>query len=132
ILLFFDTFEQIAPVAASWLLDYFLEQLLDNNIVLVIAGRDTLERSVSDSPKRWLPYFDDGVIYTLRLETFSLAETNAYLMERGISDPGEIETIWQLSRGLPLFLSLLTTHPRAQIDPTGDVVANFLRWIPEA
>jgi tetratricopeptide (TPR) repeat protein len=29
-----------------------------------------------------------------------------------------------------LYLSLLTTNPRGKVDPTADVVANFLRWIP--
>jgi tetratricopeptide (TPR) repeat protein len=32
---------------------------------------------------------------------------------------------------LPLYLSLLTSNPHAEVDPNSDVVANFLRWIPE-
>jgi tetratricopeptide (TPR) repeat protein len=131
ILLFFDTFEQLAPAVVPWLLDYFLQQEIDSNIVLVIAGRDALESSVSDSPKRWLPYFDTGIIYSLRLEAFTQEETSTYLMERGISDPRKTETIWQLSHGLPLYLGLLTSQLHAQVDPTGNVVDNFLRWIPK-
>src|SRR5207248_7307247 len=54
-----------------------------------------------------------------------------YLAERAITDLDRIHTIWQLSRGLPLYLSLLTSNPLGKVDPTADVVANFLRWIPE-
>lgn len=34
-------------------------------------------------------------------------------------------------RGLPLYLGLLTSNPLGKLDPTKDVVVNFLRWIPE-
>ena len=36
-----------------------------------------------------------------------------------------------MSGGLPLYLALLTSNPLGRIDPTKDVVINFLRWIPE-
>ncbi len=131
IILFFDTFEQLAAEAAPWLLDYFLPADISTNIVLVIAGRDSVERSIPGDPKRWLPYHDSGVIYSINLDSFSEDETRAYLGERGITDPQRVAAIWQLSRGLPLYLSLLTFDPQEQVDPTANVVANFLRWIPE-
>jgi tetratricopeptide (TPR) repeat protein len=133
VILFFDTFEKLAAEVTPWLLDYFLEADLDisTNIVLVVAGRDAIERSVPGDPKRWLPYYDSSIISSVSLESFTEAETRAYLTERGITDPDRVESIWQLSKGLPLYLSLLTYNPQGKVDPTADVVANFLRWIPE-
>ena len=131
ILLFFDTFEQLAAEAAPWLLDYFLPAEISSNIVLVAAGRVPLDRSLPDDPKRWLPYHDSETIYYISLNSFSEAETRAYLARRDITDTIEVETIWHISRGLPLYLSLLTFNAQRSVDPTTDVVANFLRWIPE-
>ena len=131
VILFFDTFEQLAAIATPWLLDYFLQANISNNVVLVVAGRDPIERSTPAGPKRWLPYLDDQIIYSISLDSFTEIETRAYLAKRGITDSDRIATIWQLSGGLPLYLSLLTSNPRGEVDPTADVVANFLRWIPE-
>lgn len=131
VILCFDTFEQLAVACAPWLLDYLLETDVSNNVVLVIAGRDPLEHSTPDDPKRWLPYRDNNTIYSISLDSFTEEETQSYLTERGITDPEHIETIWQLSHGLPLYLGFLTSNPQGKVDPTANVVANFLRWIPE-
>ncbi len=131
VILFFDTFEQLAAVATPWLLDYFLQANISNNVVLVVAGRDPIERSTPAELKRWLPYLDDQIIYSISLDSFTEIETRAYLAMRGITDSDRIATIWQLSGGLPLYLGLLTSNPLGQVDPTKDVVVNFLRWIPE-
>jgi tetratricopeptide (TPR) repeat protein len=130
VLLFFDTFEQLGIEIAPWLLEYFLQANISSSVVLVIAGRDAIERSTPGDPKRWLPYLDDGTISALSLNSFTEEETRTYLMTRGIIEPTRIATIWQLSHGLPLYLGLLTSHPQAAVDPTKDVVVNFLRWIP--
>jgi hypothetical protein len=131
VILFFDTFEQLAAIAARWLLDYFLQANISNNVILVVAGRDPIERSTLEGPKSWLPYLDNQVIYSISLDSFTENETRAYLAMRGITDSDRIATIWQLSGGLPLYLGLLTSNPLGQVDPTKDVVVNFLRWIPE-
>ena len=131
VILFFDTFEQLAIEATPWLLDYFLQADIKSNVVLMIAGRDPIERSIPDETKRWLPYCDNETIYWIPLNSFTEDETRAYLIKREITSPEHIATIWQLSRGLPLYLSLLTSNPRGKVDPTADVVANFLRWIPK-
>jgi len=131
VILVFDTFEQLATEAAPWLLNYFLPADINASIVLMIAGRDPIERSISYDTKRWLPYIDNKTIYWIPLNTFTEDETRAYLIERNITDPERITTIWQLSQGLPLYLSLLTSNQRGKVDPGADVVANFLRWIPE-
>jgi len=131
VILFFDTFEQLAVEVAPWLLDHFLEANISNNVVLVIAGRDPIEHSTPDYPKHWLPYYDSSILCSISLNSFTEEETRNYLAERAVTDSDRIHTIWQLSRGLPLYLSLLTSNPLGKVDPTTDVVANFLRWIPE-
>jgi hypothetical protein len=131
VILFFDTFEQLAAVATPWLLDYFLVTDISLNVVLVLAGRSPIERCTSDGPKRWLSYLTNNMISRISLESFTEDETRKYLTERGITDPERIETIWQLSGGLPLYVSLLTSNPQGQVNPTADVIANFLQWIPE-
>src|SRR2546427_9688285 len=71
VILFFDTFEQLATEAAPWLLDYFLEADINRNVVLVVAGRSPLERTVPGDPKRWLPYLTDDTIYQVSLDRFT-------------------------------------------------------------
>jgi hypothetical protein len=48
VLLFIDTFEQLAPDLAPWLLDHVLEMDVNSNVVFVIAGRDSLEASLHE------------------------------------------------------------------------------------
>ena len=131
IILFFDTFEQLAAEATPWFLDYFLASQVSSNVVLVVAGRDPIEHTSPEDPKRWLPYCDDGTIYWISLNNFTEDETRVYLVKREITDADQMANIWHLSRGLPLYLGLLTSNPRGIIDPTKGVVINFLRWIPE-
>ena len=52
VILFFDTFEQLADEAVPWLLNYFLLADISSSIVLMVAGRDPIERSVPDDTKR--------------------------------------------------------------------------------
>ena len=133
VILFFDTFEHLAAEIAPWLLNYFLQSEIDINydVILIIAGRDSIERTTSEDPKQWLSYRDNGILYQINLSSFTKDETHSYLKERGIIDENIIDKIWYVSQGLPLYLSLLTFNPQTNIDPTSDVVANFLRWIPE-
>lgn len=127
ILLCFDTFEQLTTEIAPWLLDYFLEKEINENIVLIVAGRHKLSRYDS---KRWLKYLDGNTLHEMELKTFSKEETASYLAQRGITEATRVNQIWQLSHGLPLYLGMLTANQDGKIDPTTDVVQNFLRWIP--
>ncbi len=131
VILFLDTFERTAFALAPWLLDRFLQANISTNVVLVVAGRDSLENSLPDDPKRWLPYRDNDVISFINLNSFTEDETRAYLAARGVTDLTSTNTIWQLSQGLPLYLGLLTFNLQGTVDPTEGVVANFLRWLPE-
>jgi len=130
VLLFFDTFEQLAAEIVPWLLNYFLEAKLSSNIVLVMVGREPIDRFTPDELKwSWSKYQD--TIHYIPLNSFTKDETRAYLAKRGITDDARLNTIWRLSQGLPLYLSLLTSNPQGEVDSTADVVANFLRWIPK-
>ena len=131
VILFFDTFEQLAVNAVPWLLNYFLPATISSNVVLVFAGRDAIEHATPQDSKRWLPHLESGIIHSMSLHSFSEDEVRVYLATRGITDPDRIATVWQLSRGLPLYLGLLTSNPQGEVDPTENVVDNFLRWIPE-
>jgi tetratricopeptide (TPR) repeat protein len=130
VILFFDTFEQLGLEAASWLLEYVLTSDLSYNIVLVAGGRVPIDASTPDDPKAWLPFKEDETIYSRAIKSFTEDETREYLKERGITEPERVAAVWQSSHGLPLFLTLLTSSLRGEIDPTEDVVVNFLRWIP--
>jgi tetratricopeptide (TPR) repeat protein len=130
ILLCFDTFEQLTTEVAPWLLDYFLEEVINENIVLVVSGRYALSRSTPNDPKRWLEYIDGNILHEIELKTFSEKETVLYLAQRGITEETRVSQIWQLSHGLPLYLGMLTANLGGELDPTADVVQNFLRWIP--
>src|SRR6266516_3461836 len=70
IILFFDTFEQLATEAVPWLLNYLLHTDIKSNVVLVIAGRDPIERSIPEDMKRWMPYYDNDTIYSISLNSF--------------------------------------------------------------
>lgn len=130
ILLFFDTFEQVAEEVVPWLFYAILDLDIHSNIVFILAGRYPLERSTAASPKLWLPYYENHTLHALSLSPFTQEETSAYLAERGITSKKEIATIWHLSHGLPLYLGLLTTNARGTFDPTKDIVDNFLHRLP--
>jgi len=89
VILFFDIFERLAKEVSPWLLDHFLEADISSNVVLVIAGRKPIEHSDTDNLKRWLAYYDNNVIYSISLNSFSYADTCTYLAERGINDKDE-------------------------------------------
>jgi tetratricopeptide (TPR) repeat protein len=131
ILLFFDTFEQLATEAVPWFLDHLLEYEISRNIVLIVAGRVSIERSAPQYLRRWLPYRDSDSIYSIGLESFSQEETSKYLAAQDITDPNRIARLWKSSKGLPLYLCLLVSNPLGDIDPTKEVVDIFLSGISE-
>ena len=130
VILMFDNFERLAAIAVPWLLDHFLEADINDNVVLVVAGREQIEQSTPGSFKQWLSYIDDDTIYWIPLSSFSQEETVAFLKQRNITDPERIAKIWLLSQGLPLFLAMLSANPGGEIDLTENVLNNFLQAIP--
>jgi hypothetical protein len=128
VILFFDTFEKLASEVVPWLLTYLLETSVSNNVVLVVAGRDPYDYSTDNAPKRWSKYRDN--ILSIPLSGFTKEETYDYLTRRGITERNRLDTIWQLSRGFPFYLSSYTV-PQRKVDPTRAVVDNFLYWLPK-
>jgi hypothetical protein len=126
IFLCFDTFEYIANQIEPWLLETFLAEEIHASVVVLIAGRSSL----SLDPMHWLKYAADGTLYQIEIKPFSLEETRLYLAEAQITDETRVDQIWKLSHGLPLYLRMLTFSRDVEIDPTENVVENFLRWIP--
>lgn len=122
----FDTFEYIASQIELWLLDTFLAEEIHANVVILIAGRNSL----SLDPIHWLKYAADETLHQIEIKPFSKEETRLYLSEAQITDETRVDQIWKLSRGLPLYLRMLTFSRDVEIDPTENVVENFLRWIP--
>ena len=119
LILFLDEFEPPATEVSTWLFDPFLQATLSKNVVLVVAGRDPIERFISN----------EQTLYSVPLEHFTRRETRTYLAARGITEADRVATIWQLSGGLPLSLSMLAFDQQGIIDPGIDTVTNVLRWI---
>jgi energy-coupling factor transporter ATP-binding protein EcfA2 len=122
----FDTFEYTAGQIEPWLLDTFLAEEIHASVVILIAGRNSL----SLNPTHWLKYAADETLYQIEIKPFSREESRLYLAEAHITNETRADQIWKLSQGLPLYLRMLTFSRDVEIDPTENVVENFLRWIP--
>ncbi|MET3983868.1 tetratricopeptide (TPR) repeat protein [Streptomyces sp. PvR034] len=129
VVLFFDTWEQTGRALDEWLRD-----LLDDafgpvavNVMVVLAGRDEL------AEREWAAL--RAQVADVPLEEFTEVETRALLAARGVTDPGVVEAVWQLSMGLPLLVELLAlAQPGSaeDVDSGGDVVDaavdRFVQW----
>ncbi|HET9999336.1 MAG TPA: tetratricopeptide repeat protein [Ktedonobacteraceae bacterium] len=119
VFLFFDGIETSAVETVDWLRNHLLAASMNQNVVLVFAGRDSIA-----------PVFPhEQPVYSMPLARFTEDETRLYLAARGVIAASRCDTIWQVSRGLPLALSLLTLDHEAVIDPQEDTSANVLHWL---
>ncbi|GHJ41548.1 tetratricopeptide repeat protein [Streptomyces sp. TS71-3] len=130
VVLFFDTWEQTNRYLDGWLRDLLQDAfgLLPANVMVVLAGRDEL------TERDWAPL--RAVVADVPLEVFTEAETRAMLAARGVTEPGAVEAVLQLSMGLPLLVELcaLTRPTTAEVvDQGGDAVdaavERFVLWI---
>nr|CAJ89386.1 putative TPR repeat protein [Streptomyces ambofaciens ATCC 23877] len=130
VVLFFDTWEQSARYLDGWLLSLLDEEFgpVPVNVIVVLAGRDELVE------REWAPLRDQ--VTDVPLEVFTEAETRSLLTSRGVSDPGVVEAVLQLSMGLPLLVELLALarpHTVEEVDAGGDLadvaVERFVQWI---
>lgn len=122
-----DTYEQTGLFIDDW-----LRSLLDSrygeltpNFLLVIAGRDSLNRN------NWVD-MDDWIVRS-ELEPFTQDETRQYLVNKGITDKTVIQEIWRLSSGgLPLLIGMMAQAAPISLDSLTDVcedaVERFLKW----
>ncbi|MET9503504.1 tetratricopeptide repeat protein, partial [Streptomyces sp. NPDC006622] len=132
VVLFFDTWEQTARYLDEWLLSLLEEDFgpVPANVIVVLAGRDEL------AEREWAPLRDQ--VADVPLEVFTEAETRALLTARGVTDPGVVEAVLQLSMGLPLLVELLALarpHTVEEVDAGGDLadvaVERFVQWITD-
>ncbi|MGW1463645.1 tetratricopeptide repeat protein [Streptomyces sp. NPDC002308] len=132
VVLFFDTWEQTAQYLDGWLLSLLDEEFgsVPANLIVVLAGRDEL------SEREWAPLRDQ--VADVPLEVFTAAETRSLLTSRGVTDPGVVEAVLQLSMGLPLLVELLALarpHTVDEVDAGGDIadvaVERFVQWITD-
>ncbi|MFC9163729.1 tetratricopeptide repeat protein, partial [Streptomyces fungicidicus] len=130
VVLFFDTWEQTARYLDGWLLSLLEEDFgpVPANVIVVLAGRDEL------AERKWASL--RAQVADVPLEVFTEAETRALLTARGVTDPGVVEAVWQLSMGLPLLVELLALarpHTVEEVDAGGDLadvaVERFVQWI---
>jgi tetratricopeptide (TPR) repeat protein len=129
LVLFFDTYERTCAFLDAWLRDVLEGRYgeVAANILLVIAGREELDRNL------WAAY--ESLLARLRLEPFSEQEARDYLTRQGITNERIVEVILNLSGRLPLLLSMLAaarpTDPGQVDDPSDEAVARFLKWVDE-
>jgi len=129
VVLFFDTYERTGPFLDAWLRDVLDGRYGDvpADILLVIAGRDELDRNL------WAAY--DSLLARLPLEPFTGEEARGYLARKGIADERVVEVILNLSGRLPLLLSTLAaarpSDPTRVEDPSDEAVARFLKWVED-
>ena len=119
VILFFDTCAPAAAETVTWLLHTVLRAPISNQVALVVAGRESIEHSLSHEQS----------IYSMSLAPFTAGETRRYLARRGITAKDRVAAISRLSGGLPLYVSMLACDHEGYLDVTADIVTNMLRWI---
>ena len=129
LLLLFDTYERTVGFLDSWLREILEGHYgdLPVNIILVIAGREELERN------HWADY--QGAIARISLEPFTEEEARQYLSRKEITNPQVIDVILRLSGYLPLLVATLAAEspsdPTQIGDPSGTAVERFLQWVDD-
>ncbi|WP_050502717.1 tetratricopeptide repeat protein [Streptomyces monomycini] len=127
LVLFFDTYEATGPLLDTWLRDVLFSDrygALAQNVVVVLAGRDALDRIC------WADHLDH--VTDVPLDAFTEAEVRQFLSAKDITDPGTVDAILRLSGGLPVLVSTLAgSRPGAADavdDPSDTAVERFLKW----
>ncbi|MDQ2907666.1 MAG: ATP-binding protein [Chloroflexota bacterium] len=119
VILFFDTCTPATAETVTWLLHAVLRVPISNQVVLVVAGREPIVRSLPGGQP----------VYSMSLAPFTEDETRTYLAEHGITSVDLVATVWHLSGGLPLYVGMLAGDQGRYIDVTADIVTNILYWI---
>ncbi|WP_445284020.1 tetratricopeptide repeat protein [Streptomyces sp. DSM 118148] len=130
VVLFFDTFEQTAPVLDAWLRDLLVEGdygSLPLNVLVVLSGQGRLDA------RCWGDCL--GLITEVPLDVFTEDEARQLLAAKGITDERLVEVILEVSGRLPVLVDTLAQarpgDPGAIGDPADTAVERFLKWIAE-
>ncbi|MFI1607007.1 tetratricopeptide repeat protein [Streptomyces griseofuscus] len=130
VVLFFDTYEQTAPVLDSWLRDLLVEGdygSLPLNVIVVLSGQGRLDA------RCWGDCL--GMIAEVPLDVFTEDEARQLLAAKGITDERLVEVILEVSGRLPVLVDALAqarpSDPAAVGDPADTAVERFLKWIAD-
>ncbi|QNT90398.1 tetratricopeptide repeat protein [Streptomyces griseofuscus] len=130
VVLFFDTYEQTAPVLDSWLRDLLVEGdygSLPLNVIVVLSGQGRLDA------RCWGDCL--GMIDEVLLDVFTEDEARQLLAAKGITDERLVEVILEVSGRLPVLVDALAqarpSDAAAVGDPADTAVERFLKWIAD-
>ncbi|MER6274019.1 tetratricopeptide repeat protein [Streptomyces sp900105755] len=130
VVLFFDTYEQTAPVLDRWLRDLLVEGdygSLPLNVIVVLSGQGRLDA------RCWGDCL--GMIAEMPLDVFTENEARQLLAGKGITDERLVEAILEVSGRLPVLVDALAqarpSDPTAIGDPADTAVERFLKWIAD-
>ncbi|MEU5445204.1 tetratricopeptide repeat protein [Streptomyces griseofuscus] len=130
VVLFFDTYEQTAPVLDRWLRDLLVEGdygSLPLNVIVVLSGQGRLDA------RCWGDCL--GMIDEVLLDVFTEDEARQLLAAKGITDERLVEVILEVSGRLPVLVDALAqarpSDPAAVGDPADTAVERFLKWIAD-
>jgi tetratricopeptide (TPR) repeat protein len=121
IVLFLDEITAASSELLTWLRTQVLPASISAQVVLVLAGRDPLERLLPDGQ----------AITSQPLHPFTEVETRGYLEAYGITDPAQTARLWRYTGGLPLALRLLAPVPPAWLNAEEDAITTGVRWIEQ-
>ena len=112
IILMLDTYEK-----ASANFDHFISHHLISKIIIIIAGRFSLENS------RYQRIFQqhNKFLQEYSLDKFNETETIDYLFRVGISDKKKARSLFRITKGYPYYLNLI----KRQINENGQINPNL-------
>ncbi len=125
VVLMFDTFEDTDSMLLPWLLKLFEGRYgeFSEYISFVFAGR-------SFEAHDWL--LVQSVLEHINLEPFTAEETQTYLAQHNLTDAADIDQIYHLSGGLPVYVAMLVVPGSGSVgEATRSVVERFLRNIED-
>jgi tetratricopeptide (TPR) repeat protein len=120
VILFLD---EVTPTGSvvTWLRTQVLPASISKQIVLVLAGEDSLQASLStESP-----------VISLPLHPFTQDETRDFLATYGITNADHVALLWQKADGLPLLLRLLAPVPLERLHTDEHAMTTGLQWIEQ-
>ncbi len=121
LLLCFDDWEQTGAHLADWLLELLAGGKLHVNVWIALASETPLDAM-------WEPL--RPVTATLPLAPLTEEETRRYASAKSITEASRLTDIWAFSKGLPIWLQVLTSVQRGH---GGDLalgpVERYLKWM---
>lgn len=119
----FDDWEVLEPQVGDWLRAILAPGELNTNIWLLIAGNEP-------PGVAWAPF--RAIMASLSLQPLTSGETHAYLSACGLTDPARLSHIWNHSKGVPLWMSLLAGARGPHSESLAlNPIDRYLKWLAE-